>query len=48
MNGGIVNEFSHGKELQPFLGLAFIQDAEIHFKFLVIVFHFSIGLWVVG
>ena len=43
-----MGEFGHREEFQPFLGLAFTENAEIYFKFLVIAFHFSISLYVVG
>ena len=43
-----MGEFGHGKEFQPFLGLAFAEDAKVCFEFLVVVFGFSISLWVVG
>ena len=43
-----MGKLGHGKEFQPFLGLAFTEDMEVHFKFLIVVFCFSVGLWVVG
>ena len=48
MNGCIVGKFGHREEFQPSLRLSFIEDAEVGFEFLVVVFHFSVGLWVVG
>ena len=48
MYGCIVDEFGHGEEFQPFLGLSFAEDVEVGFEFLVVAFHFPIGLWVVG
>ena len=43
-----MGEFSHEEEFQPFLGLAFTEDMEVCLEFLIIVFHFSVSLWVVS
>ena len=48
MWGGVMVEFSGGKELHPFSRVIGAEDAEISLKFLIGSLSLSIGLWVVG
>ena len=43
-----MQEFCHGKEFRPFVGLVFSKDPKVGFEFLVDLFRFAISLRMVG
>ena len=48
MWGGVMLEFSSGKEFQPASGVVGAKDPKIGFDLLIGSFSLSIGLWTVG
>ena len=43
-----MGEFGHGKEFGPFSRVSMAEDPKVSFEFLVYMFGFSVGLWMVG
>ena len=48
MRGGVVVEFSRGKELYPFGWVVGTEDVSVGFELLISLFRLSVGLGMVG